>query len=119
MALRDSITKATLEGPAAVIVNITALHVPEESEWSTFISARWQLDAQIDVPIVLVCADRATRDALARRLRRPLPFPPNPQPWPAPTWPQYPNLLPTPVRLPPLPRPTYVRDQMTLPFSNV
>jgi anti-anti-sigma factor len=65
-ALRDSITKAALDGPLAVIVNITALQVPAESEWSTFISARWQLDAQLDVPIVLVCADRTTRDALAR-----------------------------------------------------
>jgi anti-anti-sigma factor len=65
-ALRDSITKTTLDGPSAVVVNITALQVPAESEWSTFISARWQLDAQIDVPIVLVCANRTTRDALIR-----------------------------------------------------
>jgi anti-anti-sigma regulatory factor len=64
--LRDSIMKATLDKPSAVIVNITALQVPAESAWSAFISARWQLDTQPDVPIVLVCAHRATRDAITR-----------------------------------------------------
>jgi anti-anti-sigma factor len=65
-ALRDSIMAATLAAPSAVIVNITSLEVPAEAAWSAFISARWQLDAHVDVPIVLVRADRATRDALAR-----------------------------------------------------
>lgn len=64
--LRDSITKATLDKPSAVIVDISALRVPEESALSAFISARWQLETQPDVPIVLVCAHRATREAVTR-----------------------------------------------------
>jgi hypothetical protein len=65
-ALRDSVIKATLDDPSAVIVNVTALQVPTEATWSAFISVRWQLNALPDVPIVLVCRDRATREAIAR-----------------------------------------------------
>jgi anti-anti-sigma factor len=65
-ALRDSIVKATLNEPTAVIVNVSALQVPAESAWSAFVSARWQIDPQADVPIVLVCAQRAAREAIAR-----------------------------------------------------
>lgn len=64
-ALRDSIRKATLDQPSAVIVNISAVRVPAESALSAFISAYLQLGAQINVPIVLVSSHRATRDALA------------------------------------------------------
>jgi anti-anti-sigma regulatory factor len=63
--LRDSITKATLEKPSAVIVDISALRVPEESTLSAFISARWQLETQPDVPIVLVC-EAVTRSGVVR-----------------------------------------------------
>jgi anti-anti-sigma factor len=66
-ALRDIITKATLDGPTAVIVNVSALRVAAESAWSTLIGARWQGGAQPDVPVVLVCADRTTREAITRR----------------------------------------------------
>ena len=65
-ALRDSIIKTTLQEPSAVIVNVSALQVPAKSAWSAFLGARWQSDAQLDVPIVLVCANRATRDAISR-----------------------------------------------------
>jgi anti-anti-sigma factor len=65
-ALRDSIMKSTLDAPSAVIVDVNALRVPLESAWSAFISARWQVDTQPDVPIVLVCTHRATRDAITR-----------------------------------------------------
>ena len=65
-ALRDIIMKATLEEPSAVIVNVSSLQVPAESAWSTFVGARWQAHTQPDVPIVLVCAHRATREAIAR-----------------------------------------------------
>jgi len=61
-ALRDVIMKATLDEPSAVMVNVTALQVAAESAWSTLIGARWQLRTKPNVPIVLVCADRATRD---------------------------------------------------------
>ncbi|HEY2502110.1 MAG TPA: STAS domain-containing protein [Mycobacterium sp.] len=64
--LRDSITKATLDKPSAVIVDISALRVPEESTLSAFIGARWQLEPQPNVPIVLVCTHRATREAVTR-----------------------------------------------------
>lgn len=64
-ALRDIIMQATIEEPAAVIVNVTALQVPAKSAWSTFIGARWQVGAQPHVPIILVSADRATRDAIS------------------------------------------------------
>lgn len=62
-ALRDSIVKATSDSPSAVIVNISGLKVPAESAWTAFIGARWQLPHP-DVPIVLVCAQRATREAI-------------------------------------------------------
>jgi anti-anti-sigma factor len=65
-ALRDIIMKATLDEPFAVIVNISSLQVPAESAWATFIGARWQAHTQPDVPMVLVCAHRATRDAIDR-----------------------------------------------------
>ncbi len=63
-ALRDSIVKATLAEPLAVIVDITGLRVLADTAGSTFIGAHWQLHTQPDIPIVLVCADRATRAAI-------------------------------------------------------
>jgi anti-anti-sigma factor len=65
-ALRDSLMKATLHEPSAVIVNVNALQVPAQSAWSAFLGVRWQSDTQPDVPIVLVCANRATREAISR-----------------------------------------------------
>lgn len=64
--LRDSLTRATLEQPSAVIVNVTELQVAEESAWSVFISARWQADFRADVPVLLVCGHRAGRAAVTR-----------------------------------------------------
>jgi anti-anti-sigma factor len=65
-ALRDSIMKATLEEPSATIIDVTTLQVPVESAWSTFISARWQVDTRPGVPVLLVCAHRSGREAIAR-----------------------------------------------------
>jgi anti-anti-sigma factor len=65
-ALRDIIMEATLDGPSAVIINISRLQVPAESTWSSFIGVRWQVHTPPDVPIVLVCADRATRETITR-----------------------------------------------------
>ena len=65
-ALRDSIMKAALNEPSAVIVNINALQVPAPSAWSAFLGVRWQTETQPDVPIVLVCSHRATREAISR-----------------------------------------------------
>lgn len=65
-ALLDSIVKATRKGPPAVIVDVTALRVPEESAWSTFSGARWQHDGRPEVPLLLVCGNRSSREALQR-----------------------------------------------------
>ncbi|VBA61191.1 STAS domain-containing protein [Mycobacterium attenuatum] len=65
-SLRDSIMKATLDEPTAVIVNVSGLQVPDDAAWSAFIGARWQADTRPNVPIVLVCASRAGRDAVTR-----------------------------------------------------
>ncbi|WP_421844362.1 STAS domain-containing protein [Mycobacterium sp.] len=63
---RDSITKATLGEPYAVVVDVTALQVPTEATWSVFIAAYWQADIQPNVPIALICANRASRAAITR-----------------------------------------------------
>ncbi len=65
-ALRDMIMKTTLDQPSAVIVNVSKLHVPAESTWSSFLGVRWQVHTRPDVPIVLVCADRGAREAITR-----------------------------------------------------
>lgn len=65
-ALRDRIAKATLDEPSAVIVNVNALRVPAEPAWSALIGARWQPGVRPAVPIVLVCGQRATREAIMR-----------------------------------------------------
>lgn len=64
--LRDRVIKAALEEPPAVIVDVTALEVPTESGWSAFTSARWHVGTWPDVPIVLVCAHDAGRQAIIR-----------------------------------------------------
>lgn len=64
--LRDIITKATIDVPTAVVVDVSGLQVPQEAAWSAFVSARWQLDTRPDVPIVLVSGNRAAREAITR-----------------------------------------------------
>lgn len=64
-ALRDSVMKTTLQEPSAVIINVSALQVPAKSAWSAFLGVRWQSETQLDVPIILVCANRATREAIS------------------------------------------------------
>lgn len=65
-ALLDSIFKAIRQGPSAVIVDVTALRAPEESAWSTLMSARWQNDRRPDIPVLLVCANRTSREVIER-----------------------------------------------------
>jgi anti-anti-sigma factor len=65
-ALVDSILKATVEGPPAVIIDVTSLRVPEDSAWSLFLGARWQAGARPDVPLLLVCGNRTSREAIER-----------------------------------------------------
>lgn len=63
-ALRDCIVTTIADGPSALIVNVSGLRVPDREAWSAFTSARWQLSCS-DVPIVLVCTHRATREAIS------------------------------------------------------
>ncbi|CAN5336990.1 ATP-binding protein [soil metagenome] len=64
--LRDIIIKAALDVPRAVIVDVTELSVPAESAWAVFTSARWHVTQWPEVPILLVCAHGAGRDAITR-----------------------------------------------------
>nr|WP_239657054.1 STAS domain-containing protein [Mycobacterium riyadhense] len=64
--LRDSVMNATVDAPSAVIVDVTALQVPDDAAWSIFVSARWQADTRPEVPILLVCGGRAAREAITR-----------------------------------------------------
>jgi anti-anti-sigma regulatory factor len=63
--LRDSVIKAALDGPDAVVVDISALVVPSPSAWSVFTSARWHVSTWPDVPVILACEDAAVRKVLA------------------------------------------------------
>ncbi len=65
-ALRDAIVRAALDAPSAVVLDVTALEVPAETAWTAFIGARWQLDPRAAIPIALVCAHPANREALKR-----------------------------------------------------
>jgi anti-anti-sigma factor len=62
--LRDSVVKAALAEPRAVVVDVTALLVPASSAWAVFTSARWHVSTWPDVPVVLVCAHGEGREAI-------------------------------------------------------
>lgn len=64
--LRDSVIKAALDEPKAVIVDVNRLAVPSQSAWAVFTSARWHVNIWPDVPILLVSADIRDRRAIAR-----------------------------------------------------
>jgi anti-anti-sigma regulatory factor len=66
LSLRDTIIKAALAEPAAVIVDVTDLTVPASTAWAVFTSARWHVGTWPEIPIALVCANPAGRDALRR-----------------------------------------------------
>jgi hypothetical protein len=65
--LRNTIVKAALEEPEAVIVDVTALDVPSTTALSVFTSARWHVSTWPDVPIMLVCADGDLMGAIHSR----------------------------------------------------
>ena len=56
LKLRDSIVKAALDEPRAVLVDVNALDVPASSAWSVFTSARWHVSTWPDIPVVLISA---------------------------------------------------------------
>ncbi|AKS32625.1 STAS domain-containing protein [Mycolicibacterium goodii] len=64
--VRDTVIKAALSEPRAVIVDVSRLQVPAESAWSVFTSARWHVCVWPDVPVVLVCDHTAGRSSLQR-----------------------------------------------------
>lgn len=66
LKLRDTIIKAALDEPRAVLVDVDKLGVLAPSAWSVFTSARWHVSTWPDVPIVLVCSDVDRRTTIAR-----------------------------------------------------
>lgn len=63
--VRDTVVKAALEEPRAVVVDVDRLRVPSASAWTVFTSARWHVSVWPDVPVVLVCARSQVRRAIA------------------------------------------------------
>jgi hypothetical protein len=66
LQLRDTIIKAALDQPRAVLVDVDALDVPAPSAWSVFTSARWHIRTWPDVPIMLVCSHADRRNTIKR-----------------------------------------------------
>jgi anti-anti-sigma factor len=64
-AVRDTVIKAALDEPRAVIADVDRLRVPSASAWSVFTSARWHVSVWPDVPILLVCGQPQTRRLIA------------------------------------------------------
>lgn len=64
-SVRDTVIKAALDEPRAVIVDVDRLHAPSASAWTVFTSARWHVSIWPDVPILLVCARSHVRRAIA------------------------------------------------------
>jgi hypothetical protein len=66
LTLRDSVVKAALDEPQAVLVDVSALTVPAPSAWAVFTSAQWLVDTWPAVQVHLVCDDASTRKTMAR-----------------------------------------------------
>ncbi len=66
LELRNSVIKAALDQPHAVLVDVSALEVSASSAWSVFTSARWHVSTWPDVPVMLVCGHAQGRAAIAR-----------------------------------------------------
>lgn len=64
--VRDSVIKAAIEAPRAVIVDVNGLHAPSVSAWTVFTSARWHVSVWPDVPILLVRAQPHEQRAIAK-----------------------------------------------------
>src|ERR1700756_376621 len=63
--VRDTVIKAPLDEPHAVIVDVNRLAEPSASACTVFNSARWHVSVWPDVPILLVCAQPQVRRAIA------------------------------------------------------
>lgn len=76
--LRDTMIKAALDEPPAVIVDVDRLTVPTGTAWTVFTSARWHVSVWPDVPILLVCsAPRVRRAIIAAGVARYVPVHPS------------------------------------------
>ncbi|OCB41479.1 sulfate transporter [Mycobacterium malmoense] len=76
--LRDTVIKAALDEPPAVIVDVDRLTVPTGTAWTVFTSARWHVSVWPDVPILLVCsAPRVRRVIIAAGVARYVPVHPS------------------------------------------
>jgi hypothetical protein len=64
--LRDTIVKAALDEPPALIIDVTDLTARDDPAWAVFTTARWQIAEWPDVPIGLVCAHDHGQNALQR-----------------------------------------------------
>jgi hypothetical protein len=75
--VRDTVIKAALEEPRAVVVDVSELRASSNSAWTVFTSARWHVSIWPDVPILLVC-DRpgARRSIVASGVTRYVPVHP-------------------------------------------
>ncbi|OJZ75381.1 sulfate transporter [Mycobacterium paraffinicum] len=63
--LRDTVIKAALDEPPAVVVDVERLRVPTASAWTVFTSARWHVSVWPDVPILLVSPEPEVRRAIS------------------------------------------------------
>lgn len=63
---RDAILKAAVDGPANLVMDVTAVDAPSASAWSVFTSARWLTSQWPDVPMGLSCGHLAGRETLIR-----------------------------------------------------
>lgn len=76
--LRDTVIKAALDEPPAVIVDVDRLAVPAATAWTVFTSARWHVSIWPDVPLLLVCsAPHARRAVIAAGVARYVPVHPS------------------------------------------
>lgn len=65
LKLRDSIIKAALDEPSAVLIEISGLEVPATSAWAVFTSARWHVSTWPDIPILLICPRSEVAERIA------------------------------------------------------
>lgn len=66
LPLRDTIVKAALDEPPAVIIDVNDLTARDDPVWAVFTAARWQIAEWPDVPMGLVCAHDHGQNALRR-----------------------------------------------------
>lgn len=66
LTLRDTIVKAALNEPRAVLVDVNKLDVPAPSAWAVFTSARWLVGTWPAVPIHLISGSVGQVATMAR-----------------------------------------------------